>query len=171
MSARRPGARDLLAHVLDPGTWQEWPAPTVTPAHEPDAEYAADLAAARARSGEQESLIAGAGSVGGRRVAVVAGEFGFLGGSIGVVAAEILVAALERATRERLPVLAAPTSGGTRMQEGTVAFLQMVKITQAVGAHKRAGLPYVVYLRHPTTGGVFASWGSLATSRSPSPAR
>ena len=92
---------------------------------------------------------------------IVAGEFGFLGGSIGVVAAEILVAALERATRERLPVLAAPTSGGTRMQEGTIAFLQMVKITQAVAAHKRAGLPYVVYLRHPTTGGVFASWGSL----------
>jgi acetyl-CoA carboxylase carboxyl transferase subunit beta len=159
--ARRPGARDLLAHLLDAGSWQEWPAPQVTPAQQPDAAYAADLAAARERSGERESLIAGEGRVGGRRVAIVAGEFAFLGGSIGVVAAEILVAALERATRERLPVLAAPTSGGTRMQEGTIAFLQMVKITQAVAAHKRAGLPYVVYLRHPTTGGVFASWGSL----------
>jgi acetyl-CoA carboxylase carboxyl transferase subunit beta len=159
--ARRPGARDLLAHVVDPGSWREWPAPQVAPTREPDAAYAADLAAARERSGEAESLIAGEGRVGGRRLVIVAGEFGFLGGSIGVVAAEILVAALERATRERLPVLAAPTSGGTRMQEGTIAFLQMVKITQAVAAHKRAGLPYVVYLRHPTTGGVFASWGSL----------
>ena len=50
---------------------------------------------------------------------------------------------------------------GTRMQEGTVAFLQMVKIAAAVEQHKKAHLPYLVYLRHPTTGGVFASWGSL----------
>ena len=69
--------------------------------------------------------------------------------------------AIERATRERLPLLAAPVSGGTRMQEGTVAFVQMVKISQAIAAHKAAGLPYLVYLRHPTTGGVMASWGSL----------
>ena len=69
--------------------------------------------------------------------------------------------AIERATRERLPLLAAPVSGGTRMQEGTVAFVQMVKISQAIAGHKAAGLPYLVYLRHPTTGGVMASWGSL----------
>ena len=62
---------------------------------------------------------------------------------------------------ERLPLLAAPASGGTRMQEGALAFVQMVKITAAVQAHRAAGLPYLVYLRHPTTGGVFASWGSL----------
>jgi len=60
-----------------------------------------------------------------------------------------------------LPLLASPSSGGTRMQEGTVAFLQMVKIAAAVTLHKQAHLPYLVYLRHPTTGGVFASWGSL----------
>ena len=82
-------------------------------------------------------------------------------GSIGVAAAERLVLAIERATAERLPLLAAPVSGGTRMQEGTVAFLQMVKISAAIAAHKAAGLPYLVYLRHPTTGGVLASWGSL----------
>src|SRR4029453_18949584 len=66
-----------------------------------------------------------------------------------------------RATAEGLPVVASPASGGTRMQEGTVAFLQMVKITAALAAHRAAGLPYLVYLRHPTTGGVFASFGSL----------
>ena len=69
--------------------------------------------------------------------------------------------AVERATDERLPLLASPTSGGTRMQEGTVAFLQMVKISAAFGRHKAAGNPYLVYLRNPTTGGVLASWGSL----------
>ncbi|MGA8125868.1 MAG: carboxyl transferase domain-containing protein, partial [Mycobacterium sp.] len=68
---------------------------------------------------------------------------------------------VQRATAERLPLLASPSSGGTRMQEGTVAFLQMVKIAAAVTLHKQAHLPYLVYLRHPTTGGVFASWGSL----------
>ncbi|MBV9721168.1 MAG: acetyl-CoA carboxyl transferase, partial [Mycobacterium sp.] len=94
-------------------------------------------------------------------VAVVVCEFEFLGGSIGVAAAERIAGAVQRATAERLPLLASPSSGGTRMQEGTVAFLQMVKIAAAVTLHKQAHLPYLVYLRHPTTGGVFASWGSL----------
>src|SRR5690242_11822402 len=97
----------------------------------------------------------------GRRVAVLMGEFAFLAGSIGRAAADRLVSSIERATREGLPLLAGPVSGGTRMQEGTPAFVQMVRITQAVAAHKAAGLPYLVYLRHPTTGGVMASWGSL----------
>jgi acetyl-CoA carboxylase alpha subunit len=106
-------------------------------------------------------VVTGEGEVFGRRVAVVACEFDFLAGSIGVAAAERITAAVQRATAERLPLLASPSSGGTRMQEGTVAFLQMVKIAAAVALHKRAHLPYLVYLRHPTTGGVFASWGSL----------
>jgi acetyl-CoA carboxylase carboxyl transferase subunit beta len=88
-------------------------------------------------------------------------EFSFFAGTIGIAAAERLTRAVERATRERLPLLASPASGGTRMQEGTLAFAQMVKISGAVAAHRAAGLPYLVYLRHPTTGGVFASWGSL----------
>ena len=112
-------------------------------------------------TGVDESVITGEGLVHGRRVAVIASEFDFLAGSIGVAAAERITAAVERATTERLPLLASPSSGGTRMQEGTVAFLQMVKIAAAVELHKRAHLPYLVYLRHPTTGGVFASWGSL----------
>lgn len=78
-----------------------------------------------------------------------------------MAAAERITAAVQRATAEGLPLLASPSSGGTRMQEGTVAFLQMVKIAAAVRLHTRAHLPYLVYLRNPTTGGVFASWGSL----------
>ena len=112
-------------------------------------------------SGYDESVLTGEGRVHGRRVAVVVCEFDFLAGSIGVAAAERITVAIQRATAERLPLLASPSSGGTRMQEGTVAFLQMVKIAAAVTLHKQAHLPYLVYLRHPTTGGVFASWGSL----------
>ncbi len=149
----------LLDAVLDRGSFVSWDSdPMAVPVSE---SYARDLADARAATGLDEAVLTGEGRIFGRRVAVVVCEFDFLGGSIGVAAAERVTAAVERATAERLPLLASPSSGGTRMQEGTVAFLQMVKIAAAVRLHKGAHLPYLVYLRHPTTGGVFASWGSL----------
>ena len=145
--------------MLDEGSFVSWDSePLAVPVSE---SYARELADARAATGRDESVLTGEGRIFGRRVAVVVCEFGFLGGSIGVAAAERITAAVERATAERLPLLASPSSGGTRMQEGTVAFLQMVKIAAAVRLHKQAHLPYLVYLRNPTTGGVFASWGSL----------
>ncbi|HJV99010.1 MAG TPA: carboxyl transferase domain-containing protein [Arthrobacter sp.] len=156
---RHLNAAELLDAVVDPGTFVSWD----TPAQEPqaNADYARDLARARERSGTDESVITGSGLIRGHRVAVIVSEFSFLAGSIGHAAAQRIVAAVERATAEGLPLLAGPASGGTRMQEGTLAFLSMVKITGAVRAHRQAGLPYLVYLRHPTTGGVMASWGSL----------
>jgi acetyl-CoA carboxylase carboxyl transferase subunit beta len=158
--ARRPGARELIERTLDPGSWRSWdlPAIDIGPI---DPDYAADLRAARELTGLDEALITGEGTLGGRTVALIVGDFGFLAGSIGVAAAERFVLAAERARRLRLPLIASPSSGGTRMQEGTIAFLQMVKISAAVAAHRAAGLPYLVYLRHPTTGGVLASWGML----------
>jgi acetyl-CoA carboxylase carboxyl transferase subunit beta len=152
-------ARELLDLVLDAGSWVSWDTP---PARQGVTEpYAAQLRAAEERTGVDESVLTGEGTMLGRRVAVLISEFGFLAGSIGRDAADRLVTSIERATAEGLPLLAAPASGGTRMQEGTPAFVQMVRITAAVSAHKAAGLPYLVYLRHPTTGGVMASWGSL----------
>lgn len=157
---RRRGARELIEFVLDDKSFASWDEPAINPP-ELSAPYAAELAAARERTGMDESVLTGEGRIRGRRVAVAACEFGFLAGSIGVAAAERLVLAVERATDEGLPLLAAPVSGGTRMQEGAIAFVQMIKISAAITRHKSAGLPYLVYLRHPTTGGVFASWGSL----------
>ncbi len=159
-SPQRITAHDLIDNVLDPGSWVSWdgPAPTVAAA---GTSYAADLAAAADRSGVDESILTGEGTVNGRRVAAVVGEFAFLAGSMGRTATERVVLAYERAQRERLPLFASPASGGTRMQEGTPAFVGMVKIAAACTDFKNAGLPYVTYLRHPTTGGVFASWGSL----------
>ncbi|MBJ7465510.1 MAG: acetyl-CoA carboxyl transferase, partial [Mycolicibacterium sp.] len=145
--------------VLDEGSFRSWDSAPLQVAQSDT--YRAELAAAAEKSGLDESVLTGEGTVFGRRVAVLACEFDFLAGSIGVAAAERITAAITRATAERLPLLASPASGGTRMQEGTVAFLQMVKIAAAVELHKREHLPYIVYLRHPTTGGVFASWGSL----------
>ncbi|MEU8723739.1 carboxyl transferase domain-containing protein [Streptomyces antimycoticus] len=155
----RASARELIEAIVDPGSWHGWDEPVAITTDDPD--YRADLERARERTGLDESVITGEGRIEGRRVALVACEFRFLAGSIGVTAGERLVRAVERATAERLPLLAAPASGGTRMQEGTVAFLQMVKVAAAITDHKAAGLPYLVHLRHPTTGGVLASWGSL----------
>ncbi|OAN31629.1 acetyl-coenzyme A carboxylase carboxyl transferase subunits beta/alpha [Mycolicibacterium iranicum] len=155
----RIGALALRDAVLDEGSFVSWDKPPL--AVPVSAEYRSELDAAEAATGFDESVLTGEGRVFGRRVALLACEFDFLAGSIGVAAAERIVAAVHRATAEGLPLLASPSSGGTRMQEGTVAFLQMVKIAAAVELHKKAHLPYLVYLRHPTTGGVFASWGSL----------
>lgn len=157
----RISAAELIARVLDADSFASWDTAPVQPHAAAGSAYAAELAAATERSGVDEAVVSGEGTVDGRRVAVIAGEFTFLGGSIGQAAAERLVLAVERATAAGLPLLVSPTSGGTRMQEGTLAFLQMVKITAALAAHKAARLPYLVYLRHPTTGGVLASWGSL----------
>lgn len=152
-------ALELRDTVLDDESFVSWDsAPLQVPMSDA---YRREMADAATASGLDESVLTGEGRVFGRRVALVVCEFDFLAGSIGVAAAERIVAAVHRATAERLPLLASPSSGGTRMQEGTVAFLQMVKITAAVQQHKQAHLPYLVYLRHPTTGGVFASWGSL----------
>jgi acetyl-CoA carboxylase carboxyl transferase subunit beta len=153
------GAHDVVELIADPGSWQSWDRPLIDVTA--DAQYAEDLAHARAKTGLDEAVITGAAGIRGRRVAMLLCDFGFLGGSIGIAAGDRLTSAIRRATAEKLPLLALPTSGGTRMQEGTTAFLQMVKITAAVVAHKSAHLPYLVHLRHPTTGGVFASWGSL----------
>ncbi|MPQ99392.1 acetyl-CoA carboxyl transferase [Modestobacter sp. I12A-02628] len=157
--AARLDARALRDLVLDPGSWLSWDSPV--PPRAVDDGYAEELRAARERTGQDEAVVTGEGRLRGRRVAVLAGEFGFLAGSIGTATAERLVVAIERATEEGLPLLASPVSGGTRMQEGTVAFLQMIGITAAIARHKEAGLPYLVYLRGPTFGGVLASWGSL----------
>lgn len=155
-------SRVWLAEVLDAGTFLPWRTPDSVLADSSDSPaYRLERATAAQRADTDESIVIGEGRVRGHRVAVVCSEFSYLAGSIGVDAAERVRVALERATAEGVPVVAAPASGGTRMQEGTPAFLRMVPISHAVSRHKAAGLPYIVYLRHPVTGGVLASWGSL----------
>ncbi|WP_327116261.1 acetyl-CoA carboxylase carboxyltransferase subunit alpha/beta [Nocardia sp. NBC_01730] len=158
VSVRSP-VQTLLSELFDSATLRTWH--TALAPVDPGPEYARRLADARAKTGLDESIVAGEAQLHGHRLAVLACEFEFLAGSIGVAAAERLVTTIERATRERLPLLAVTASGGTRMQEGALAFVQMVKIAAAISDHKRAGLPFLVYLRHPSTGGVYASWASM----------
>ncbi|WP_080796909.1 carboxyl transferase domain-containing protein [Corynebacterium pacaense] len=151
-------ARSLLDHVLDHDSFHSWDSP---PHYgDIDEDYRLALARARERSGVDEAVITGQGTVDGTPVAFILSEFAFLGGSIGAATSRRIIEAIHRATREKLPLLISPCSGGTRMQEGTPAFALMISITTAVYRHKDAHLPYLVYLRNPTMGGVLASWGS-----------
>lgn len=160
-SARRPSVDELLGLLCD-APLRSWDAPAgPPPPHADTPAYRDILRRASARAGHDEAVRTGEGLIAGRRVAIVAGDFAFLGGSIGIRAAERIVAAVERATARRLPLLGITASGGTRMQEGTPAFLYMPAIAEALAEHARAGLCYLTYLRQPTTGGTLASWGSL----------
>ena len=154
----RLSAHDLIHDILDTDSWDSWD--TKPDYGEVSDDYAASLARAREKSGVDEAVITGAGTIDGHRVAVVASEFSFLGGSIGAATSRRIIDAIHRATAESLPLLISPASGGTRMQEGTPAFALMISITAAIHRHKDQHLPYLVYLRHPTTGGAMASWGS-----------
>jgi acetyl-CoA carboxylase carboxyl transferase subunit beta len=156
------GARDsggLPRLALDPGSWRSWDEEPREPEH--DEAYGASLVRAAAKSGRDESVSTGEGTIEDRPVAVMSGNFGFLGGSIGQAAAARLVRCAERATERRLPLLACTASGGTRMQEGAPGFTAALGVTAAVARHRDAGLPYLVYLRNPTFGGVLATWASL----------
>ena len=156
---RPAGARELIDHLVDDRSFTSWD--TTPDIDDCPAPYWQELEEARVRSGADEAVITGEATVDGRRIALVVSEFAFLAGSIGVHAAERISGAFRRAAREGLPLIAAPASGGTRMQEGTEAFVTMIDIAAAVDEYRTTKLPYLVYLRHPTTGGVMASWGSL----------
>lgn len=158
-SPQRLTVHELLELVLDHGSYESWDRPIDISAQPED--YQASLRRAAERAQTDESVITGRARVHGRPVAVIASEFRFLAGSIGAATADRITSAVERATAEGLPLVASTASGGTRMQEGTPAFVHMVTISRALMAHRDAGLPYLVHLRHPTTGGVLASWGSL----------
>ena len=161
-------AVELVDAVLDPGSFISWDEP-IDLKGLPES-YRTSLIQAAEKSGVDEAVITGSGQIDGRTVAVIVNEFGFLAGSVGSRAADRVLDAISRATAERLPLLASTCSGGTRMQEGTPAFVKMAPIARAITEHKAAGLPYLVYLRHPTTGGVFASWGSLGHITAAEPA-
>ncbi len=152
----------LLALVTDPGSLRLWDTDLVSDDPLGFPGYRSRLAEAGERAGTTEAVVTGLARIGGRELAVVAGEFAFLAGTMGVASGERVVRAFDRAADAGLPVLGLPVSGGTRMQEGTAAFMWMATVAAAVQRFKDRGLPYVAYLRGPTTGGVLASWGALA---------
>lgn len=149
---------ETLAALIDEGSAEALPVP-LRPVQ---GEYAASLERAAARSGSDEAVQVIFATVDGHRVVVIGGDFGFLAGSVGQSAADRVVAGYQAATAESLPVIALPTSGGTRMQEGTAAFFRMTDIAWAAQQHRATGAVRIGWLRNPTTGGVMATWGSYA---------
>ncbi len=154
-------ATEGITSVADEGSFVRWEGRDPTAETGISPQYIGQLTAAARATGTDESVVAGTISLGGVPSAILAWEFGFLGGSVGTVTAQRVVAAVRRATREGRPIVVIPRSGGTRMQEGAPAFVRMVGITAAISDHRRAGLPYLVHLGDPVSGGVLATLGSL----------
>ncbi|GAB2670476.1 carboxyl transferase domain-containing protein [Saccharopolyspora gloriosae] len=111
------------------------------------------------RTGAEESVLCGHGRIGADRAVFIAFEFGFLGGSVGEEAGARVVAAFEQARERRLPVVSLVASGGSRMQEGIRALVQLQAIARACLLTRQARIPHITVLRNPTTGGM---WASLA---------
>lgn len=116
---------------------------------------------ARTQTGLSEAILTGRARIGSHAVAIAAFEFAFLGGTMGVAVGEKLVRLFERATEARYPVIVITSSGGARMQEGTLALAQMARVAAAVERHHAEGLLYISVLADPTTGGVMVSPGSM----------
>ena len=123
--------------------------------------YATRLREARAASGGRDALLVGVGRIGGIEVVAAAFDFAFMGGSMGAAVGEGLLAAARRAVEIDAPLIVFPSSGGARMQEGIISLMQLPRTTIAVEMVKEAGLPYIVVLTDPTTGGVTASFAML----------
>ena len=127
-----------------------------------DQPYPDRLSDMRAKTGRSDGMLCGTATIGGEAVVLAVLDFTFLGGSMGVVVGERLARAAELAAGKKRPLIAAVASGGARMQEGMLSLLQMAKTASAISELKEAGVPFISILSDPTTGGVFASFASLA---------
>jgi acetyl-CoA carboxylase carboxyl transferase subunit beta len=160
----RIGARERLELLVDKGSFEEHDREMTSadPLHFEDSKpYPARLTAAQTKSGERDAVITGAAVIGGVPAMVAVMDFDFIGGSMGSVVGEKITRAAELALAERRPLVIISASGGARMQEGTLALMQMAKVAAALARLAEAGLPYVSVLTDPTTGGVLASFASL----------
>ena len=123
--------------------------------------YTERLKAARAKSGEPDALINARGTCDGHRLVLGVQDFAFMGGSMGMAVGAAFVAGARAAIADRAPYVIVTAAGGARMQEGILSLMQMPKATVAIAELKEAGLPYIVILTDPTTGGVTASYAML----------
>ena len=160
----RLGARERLAILYDEGKYEELDGEVVSgdPLNFTDTKpYKLRLEQARRATGLPEAIINARGRVGGHLVYAGAMDFSFLGGSMGEAVGEKITRIIERAIRDRAAVITVTSSGGARMQEGTLSLMQMAKISAALAQLDDARLPFISVLTDPTTGGVTASFAML----------
>ncbi|WP_028641638.1 acetyl-CoA carboxylase, carboxyltransferase subunit beta [Novosphingobium acidiphilum] len=159
----RIGTDARLAQLLDPG-FALLPAPVVRddPLKFRDTKkYADRIKAARANNPHNDAYTNAYGTIEGKRAVVGVQDFGFMGGSMGMAVGNAFIAGIELAIREKCAYVAVTAAGGARMQEGILSLMQMPRSTVAIGRLHAAGLPYIVLLTDPTTGGVTASYAML----------
>ena len=159
----RISARERLSLLCD-SLWEEFDQNLVSsdPLKFKDTKnYADRLVDSKAKTDSYDALVSAVGTMGGLSTVMAVMEYGFIGGSMGVVVGEKVTRAVERAIREKLPLLVISCSGGARMMEGTLSLMQMAKISAALARLDSARLPFISLMTDPTTGGVTASFAML----------
>jgi acetyl-CoA carboxylase carboxyl transferase subunit beta len=160
----RVGPGERLKHLFDGGSWLAIAQPEVTqdPLHfKDDKKYLDRLKDARAKVGTEDCMTIGAGRIRNQPAVVLVQDFAFMGGSLGMAAGEAFIKAADEAIARKSALICFTAAGGARMQEGILSLMQMPRTTLAIDALKAAGLPYLVVLTDPTTGGVTASYAML----------
>lgn len=157
-------ARDRLTALFDGGIYTDLkvPEPVADPLQFRDQKkYTDRLKEARKKTGERDAMLVAEGEIGRTPIVAAVQDFSFMGGSMSMYVGNAIVAAAERAVETGRPLVLFSAAGGARMQEGILGLMQMPRTTIAVQMLKEAGLPYIVVLTHPTTGGVTASYAML----------
>ncbi len=160
----RLDASQRIANLFDEGSWQSIEAPAVPPdplRFRDQKRYTDRLKEAQSSTGQPDAVMVAQGTIGGSPAVAAVFNFAFMGGSMGLAVGEAIVAAARLAIARRAALVVVPASGGARMQEGILSLMQMPRTTVAVAEVKEAGLPYVVVITDPTTGGVSASFAML----------
>jgi acetyl-CoA carboxylase carboxyl transferase subunit beta len=160
----RMGAEARLKSVFDEGKFAKIATPEVP--FDPlkfrdERRYVDRLKDAKAKSGLEDAVLGGVGTLDGQEIVAAVQDFSFMGGSLGMAAGEAIVATMLKAVEREAPYILFAASGGARMQEGMFSLMQMPRSTVAVQKLREARLPYLVVLTHPTTGGVTASYAML----------
>ena len=156
--------RERFEALFDSGIFTEVKVPEVTvdPLHFRDQKrYPDRIKAAQKASGEKEAMLVAMGEISRTPIVAVAQDFSFMAGSMGMYVGNAIIAAATQAVKTNRPMVLFSAAGGARMQEGILSLMQMPRTTVAVQMLKEAGLPYIVVLTHPTTGGVTASYAML----------
>ncbi len=123
--------------------------------------YPERMKAAQKTTGEKEAMIVAVGELGRTPIVAAGQDFSFMGGSMGMYVGNAIIAAAQEAIKLKRPLILFAAAGGARMQEGILSLMQMPRTTVAIQMLKEAGLPYIVVLTNPTTGGVTASYAML----------
>ena len=156
--------RDRFISLFDGGIFVEIDVPT--PIDDPltfrdQKKYPDRMKAAQKGTGEKDAMLVAAGEIGRTPIVAAGQDFSFMGGSMGMYVGNAIIAAAEAAVKAKCPLILFSAAGGARMQEGILSLMQMPRSTIAIQMLKEAGLPYIVVLTHPTTGGVTASYAML----------